>query len=48
MNQMTYSDFNIIEQKKTTKLDRTNFAKWDEMKRYTEELLKTQNMRGRR
>eukprot|EP00347_Sterkiella_histriomuscorum_P010362 403376594 len=47
-HQMTYSDFNFIEQKQTAKVDRSNFAKRDDFKRYTEELLKTQNMRGRK
>lgn len=44
----TYEEFDPLEQRKTTSLNRTHFAKRDEMKRYTEELLKTQNMRGRK
>ena len=40
--------FNEVELRKTTDLDRNNFFKLDEMKRYTEELLKTINMRGKK
>jgi hypothetical protein len=43
-----YDDFNEGEGAKTTSLNRTYFVKRDEMKRYTEELLKTKNMRGRK
>lgn len=48
MRNMTYADFNVVEQRKTTLLDRIHFVKWDDMKRYTEELLKTKNMRGKK
>lgn len=41
MRTMKYDDFNSIEQRKTIDLDRSHFAKWDEMKKFTEELLKT-------
>lgn len=47
-NKMKWDNYNRFEQRKTTHLDRKHFAKWDEMKRYTEEWLKTQNMRGKK
>lgn len=43
-----YDDFNDGEGTLTTSLNRAYFVKRDEMKRYTEELLKTTNMRGRK
>lgn len=48
MKSMYYDEFNSIEQRKTTDLNKTYFFKRDEMKRYTEEWLKTQNMRGKK
>ncbi|CDW89038.1 UNKNOWN [Stylonychia lemnae] len=48
MQQMTYEPFNVIEQRDTPNVDRLNFIKRDDAKRYTEEWLKTQNMRGKK
>jgi hypothetical protein len=48
MRAHVYEDYDPIEQRKTIDLNKTHFAKLDEMKRYTEELLKTKNMRGRK
>lgn len=48
MMKMRYDPYNPIEQNQTTQLNRQNFVKRDEMKRYTEEWLKTLNMRGKK
>jgi len=48
MRSHIYEDFNTIEQTKTTNLNRTFYMKRDDFKMYTEELLKSQNMRGRK
>eukprot|EP00350_Pseudokeronopsis_sp_OXSARD2_P008141 CAMPEP_0170552642 /NCGR_PEP_ID=MMETSP0211-20121228/10520_1 /TAXON_ID=311385 /ORGANISM="Pseudokeronopsis sp., Strain OXSARD2" /LENGTH=68 /DNA_ID=CAMNT_0010860495 /DNA_START=772 /DNA_END=975 /DNA_ORIENTATION=- len=39
MRSFIYNDYHPIESRKTADLDRTFFAKMDEHKRYTEELL---------
>lgn len=43
-----YDEYHPIEQRKTALPDRTFYHKKDEIKRYTEEWLKTINMRGRK
>ena len=43
-----YNEYNPIEQRKTSELNKFFFYKKDEMKKYTEEWLKTANMRGRK
>jgi hypothetical protein len=48
MAKLRYDDYNFVEARKTTDVDRSHFAKLDEMKKYTEEWLKTQNMRGKK
>lgn len=47
-DQLVYNDYNQLEQRKTVDLNRDHFYKWDDFKKYTEELLKTKNMRGRK
>lgn len=48
MGTFKYEEWNPIEQRKMIDVPRDNFFKLDETKRYTEELLKTTNMRGKR
>ncbi len=43
-----YNEFNDIEQCKTIAKDKTFYVKWDDSKKYTEEWLKTANMRGKK
>ena len=47
-DKFTYDDFNFVEQKKTVDMDKTFYSKLDEIKIFTEDLLKTANMRGRK
>ncbi len=47
-NHFVYEDFNDVEHRRTIDVNRSHFLKRDQFKMYTEELLKTSNMRGRK